>query len=656
MRWTLVLLSVLLAGCGKVDPIPRIEDQRLPRSAELMQALDRGAQRDRIRAALAMGRIQSSDYVGPLVDATKDPDAEIRIAAFFALGQLGLTEDARVPDVATRVAIEALEDPDPRIVAAAVEALGKLASPGVSRAIMTYLRHPDPRVRVESAHALLRLRFVPLWRGQTDDPPRWPSGAVAELSEALSDDRPEVRRAVAHALSRYGQPEVVEALLGRLEDHDALTRLFAVRAIGRSGDESAIARLLPALADGHAGVRAEAVRAIAALDGVARLPFPRLAEDPSFHVRAALAEAAAGLSDPASLAVLEQLAADESTTVRVASVGSLARRLGVDYRDRLLGLLDDDRTEIRGAAARASAALGEEGLSVARRAFDDPHTSVRTKALEAMADFQDRDEVDRLVLAAALSPDLAVRGTAVELLSRREDHGRTERLISVYETSPGEDWVEIRESVVIALKEDVDALRFLRGVASNDPSAAVRSRARRLLADVGVAVPEPEAPSIRPSPLLGVKFDADPRVVLETNRGEIEIRCLAQQAPIHVAGFVQRVRDGFYDGLTWHRVVSNFVIQGGDPRGDGWGTGGPTLRDEINRSRFGRGAVGMPKGGKDTGGCQLFITHLPTPHLDGNYTVFGQVVAGLETVDRIEVGDRIIRAWVRPVPAPGQPE
>jgi len=652
MRWTFVLVSLLLAGCGKVDPVPRIEDQRLSRSAELMQALDRGAQQDRIRAALAMGRIQSTDYVGPLVDATKDPDTEIRIAAFFALGQLGLTEGAQVPEVATRVAIEALEDPDPRIVAAAVEALGKLASPGVSRAIMTYLRHPDPRVRVESAHALLRLRFVPLWRGQTEEPPRWPSGAVAELTEALGDDHPEVRQAVAHALSRYGQPEAVEALLRRLEDSDDFTRLFAVRAIGRAEDAAALARLLPALADGHAGVRVEAVRAIAASSSAARLPFTRLAEDPSFHVRAALAGAAAELTDPASLAVLERLAADESTTVQAAAIGSLAGRLGVDYRDRLLDLLDDERTEIRGAAASASAALGEAGLPVARRAYEDSQTSVRTKALVAMADLQDRDEVNRLVLGAALSTDLAVRGTAVDLLSQRKDFGGREPLISVYENSPGDDWVEIRESVVLALKEDVDALRFLRDVATSDPSAAVRNRARRVLADVGVPAPAPEAPSIQPSPLLGMEFDDDPRVVLETTCGEIEIRCLAQQAPIHVAGFVQRVRDGFYDGLTWHRVVSNFVIQGGDPRGDGWGTGGRTVRDEINRSRFVRGAVGMPKGGKDTGGCQLFITHVPTPHLDGNYTVFGQVVSGLATVDRIEVGDRIIRARVRPVPAP----
>jgi cyclophilin family peptidyl-prolyl cis-trans isomerase len=146
--------------------------------------------------------------------------------------------------------------------------------------------------------------------------------------------------------------------------------------------------------------------------------------------------------------------------------------------------------------------------------------------------------------------------------------------------------------------------------------------------------------------MLGMRFETDPVVVLETSKGEIRIRCLADEAPIHVASFVELVGQGYYDGLIWHRVVSNFVIQGGDPRGDGWGGAGYTLRDEINRVRYGRGAVGMPKAGKDTGGGQIFITHIPTPHLDGNYTVFGQVVEGLDVVDRIEVGDAIVRARV----------
>ena len=90
------------------------------------------------------------------------------------------------------------------------------------------------------------------------------------------------------------------------------------------------------------------------------------------------------------------------------------------------------------------------------------------------------------------------------------------------------------------------------------------------------------------------------------------------------------------------------MVQGLDPRGDGWGTGGVFLRDEINPMLYGRGAIGMPNAGPDSGGCQIFITHVPTPHLDGNYTVFGQVVAGMDVVDALDVGDVCRRVETAP--------
>lgn len=140
-----------------------------------------------------------------------------------------------------------------------------------------------------------------------------------------------------------------------------------------------------------------------------------------------------------------------------------------------------------------------------------------------------------------------------------------------------------------------------------------------------------------------------PTVVLETDRGTIEIECFTGSAPAHVANFVGLARRGFYDGLLFHRGVSNFVVQGGDPLGNGWGDAGWSMRAEINDTRFERGTLGMPRSaGWDTGGGQIFITHVPTPHLDGLYTAFGRVRRGLDVLDRIERGDRIVRATVRP--------
>lgn len=120
-----------------------------------------------------------------------------------------------------------------------------------------------------------------------------------------------------------------------------------------------------------------------------------------------------------------------------------------------------------------------------------------------------------------------------------------------------------------------------------------------------------------------------------------------QSAPVHVGDFVGNVKAGYFDGLSWHRVVSNFVVQGGDPDGSGWGGSGYALRAEINRQPFVRGALGMPRSqGFDTGGSQLFFSHIPVPHLDGQYTVFGIVVDGAEVLDRLERGDKILSAKV----------
>jgi cyclophilin family peptidyl-prolyl cis-trans isomerase len=104
---------------------------------------------------------------------------------------------------------------------------------------------------------------------------------------------------------------------------------------------------------------------------------------------------------------------------------------------------------------------------------------------------------------------------------------------------------------------------------------------------------------------------------------------------------VKLVRKGFYKGLTFHRVIPNFVVQGGDPRGDGWGGPGYAIRSEFSLVNFERGMVGIASAGKDTEGCQFFITHSPAPHLDGRYTIFAKVVEGQDVVDRIQVGDTI---------------
>jgi cyclophilin family peptidyl-prolyl cis-trans isomerase len=136
-------------------------------------------------------------------------------------------------------------------------------------------------------------------------------------------------------------------------------------------------------------------------------------------------------------------------------------------------------------------------------------------------------------------------------------------------------------------------------------------------------------------------------VYLDTDRGTIQIELAVLDAPLTVENFVTLARKGFFDGVSVHRVVPDFVVQLGDPRGDGEGGPGYTIRDEINERAFLRGTVGMALDEwPDTGGSQFFITLSPQPHLDAKYTAFGRVVSGMDVVDRIQQGDVVRRVRV----------
>jgi len=138
-----------------------------------------------------------------------------------------------------------------------------------------------------------------------------------------------------------------------------------------------------------------------------------------------------------------------------------------------------------------------------------------------------------------------------------------------------------------------------------------------------------------------------PQVTMETNRGRIVLELAEDDAPNTVANFVSLAEKGFYNGVTFHRVIADFMIQGGDPTGTGRGGPGYVIADEFSpRLKHARGVISMANAGPNTGGSQFFITHVACPHLDGKHTVFGRVTSGMEVVDSIRQGDRIEKVTV----------
>ena len=130
---------------------------------------------------------------------------------------------------------------------------------------------------------------------------------------------------------------------------------------------------------------------------------------------------------------------------------------------------------------------------------------------------------------------------------------------------------------------------------------------------------------------------------IDTSRGQIVCELFAQDAPKTVNNFVFLAREGFYDGTLFHRVIADFMVQGGDPKGTGTGGPGYKFEDEVkdNPHKHARGVLSMANAGPNTNGSQFFITHVETPWLNGKHTVFGRVTSGMEAVDTIQQGDTI---------------
>jgi cyclophilin family peptidyl-prolyl cis-trans isomerase len=280
------------------------------------------------------------------------------------------------------------------------------------------------------------------------------------------------------------------------------------------------------------------------------------------------------------------------------------------------------------------------------------------------------------LLEDALDGDWYVAANAVELIGARRIMSLLPRLLDLEPEQP-----DVRQALVGAFAElgadercdDAARARIRKRVAGlvKDPSAFVRAEARNAARALGLPdVPEKEPgqpndwrglPRPR-APILGLDLtqggpwldeleiarlaarlvEKKPRLRVLTTAGEFVLTLDADAAPVHSASLAVAAVNGIHENTRWHRVVPSFVIQGGDPHGSGAGNAGWTVPDEISRQPFLRGALGMPKGTKDDGGCQLFVM-LSTYHpLDERYTCYGAVVDGMDTVDAIRVGDRIL--------------
>jgi len=689
-RPSLLLVAALGAGCRSADEDPRVriavlEDRRVERPEAWEALLTRRGEEVRRRAARAVGRIRAPALAPVLVRALDVESSEsVKGEQLFALGQIG--------DAATLgVLLRHLGGESVELRAAAAEAVGKLAVPQAAPNLFAHLVDRAPGVRGASLLALARLVGRRSGAKEPLDP-----GARQVLLQALAsllEDVDEgVRWKAAYALAEIEVDGRVELLLRAARSPEATARFFALGGLARlpAGATVPTDVIVERLDDSDPHVAAAAASVLARHGTAAEVP-PLVraagAQGPArFHVRRA---AIAALGE-----IRRRARVDPGLTERGLDDPSLTMR-GEAMRLRAAGTTSAaGEPEIGAALAAATAAanrhervagvraLGAAPLrAVARpliRLAADPDAYVASEAFAELAaqagriaDPADPDgalglsgaELAETARRGASHLDVAVAASALELLKRVGSSVDLALVEAAFRRMAGSSAAEAR---VIAVQvagalADAQAAELLRR-ARADPSPAVAAAAKGEWKRIGLAddppparpregVPgsegEPGGPPSSVALVPGVDYLSaapNPRVALQFEKGRVVIELLREEAPRHVKMMVTRVREGRCDGLPIHRVVSGFVVQGLDPRGDGWGTGGVFLRDEIQRVSYERGTVGMPNAGRDSGGCQLFVTLVPTPHLDGRYTVFGRVVAGMEVVDALDLGDVCTRA------------
>ncbi|HZH31472.1 MAG TPA: peptidylprolyl isomerase [Pyrinomonadaceae bacterium] len=681
--------------------IVRAEDERRFDTTDLGALLSDANASVRARAALGAGRIGDARAVAPLVSLLQtDRDAGVRAAAAFALGETesGAGAEALLNVVERKTATSVAETTAVR--ARAVEALGKIAAAmpkadearakEIGRVLLVEL---EARGRIAANREVAQLGLTAVLRAR-------PEGAGRVVALFLDAPDARLRADAANTLTRLRAKNANDQLRRLLaSDTDAVVRANAARALGAAEDKGAFDLLLAhAATDRDERVRISAIRSLGALRdaraaeplvkrGEALLNVYRAAKTANPSMRPAelneLLELVTGLSrvlantgNERGLVFVRALREAEMWSAPEAEV-AFARIAPNQYlRERPFHQLafraPDSRVTWQTYAAVAQG-LGEIAAVSSEKAGNsvvsvqaDAQLALRTMLAEAttpalaLADvltaisaFKPPDGA--LVMRAQLAaPDVIVRATAAGQLGElAPDPETTTALAAALPAALRDEMNDAALAIIDALaKQKSEAALAAIKTALDSPDYLLRRRAAAILQsaqpEAGAGAEDGRIETVATRNRIGdyrralARRGARVVATINTDKGVVRLELLPDAAPLTVDNFVELARRGYFNRLAFHRVVPNFVIQGGDPRGDGNGGPGYQIRCEINEVPYTRGAVGMALSGEDTGGSQWFITHSPQPHLDGGYTVFARVVEGMEVVDRITRGDRIL--------------
>ncbi|MDQ6718748.1 MAG: peptidylprolyl isomerase, partial [Gemmatimonadota bacterium] len=625
----------------------------------------------RAAAALAIGQVGAptgTPGAARLRALLRDRDAAVAANAAYALGLLRDTAS-----VATLTAVLGSANGAHDVTREAAWALGEIGAPARS-AIVTALgsKGTDHDTMIQLLLASAKMRPIP----------------VSAIRPYLNEGHPSVMWAATYAIARFRAPAGVRDLIqlagspavanprftpetsaqleapylefaaGAQRARADLARGLAKSAAGDSLGEQAYAVLERFVSDPDARVRVNALRSIATYGTRARSVLVAATRDADANVRVAAAQGFATVFVKADSDFAALASADTSVGYR-SSLLTSAVHAGIRPVELVTWLQSAD-WRLRAAVANASGDSTDRAFAIARAMplTRDGDPRVRAAAYGAIApptSMPMEAQVHSALINGLSDSDPFVRANVIGVLADKPLVSDFPAVLASYRVSTVDSANDARLSAVqyfgalwkkdsLAAAPDVKAA--LQSIpVPRDPLERAAGKGIPLFSSWAAVVEKPRPlgwyEAVLRRVLLPVYRGKPPRATIHTVKGDLRIELFGAEAPITVNNFLTLARSGYYRNTNFHRVVPNFVIQDGDPRGDGTGGPGYAIRDEMNRHRYERGALGMALSGPDTGGSQYFLTHSPQPHLDGHYTVFGKLISGFDVLDRITQGDLI---------------
>ena len=584
----------------------------------------------RLLSVEALGRIQNPDTIANIAKCLKDSDINVRMHAAFALGQMW--------NVASEpFLLQALEtEENLQVLNIIIEALGKV---GTEKTIAKFIEM-FPQKEYKYSEAIAYSSGLMIYRGIDNE------SLIRKLVAYSLHPSAKVRGHVSYALMRAKKTRTIHHLLQLLYDKNPYCRMNAARGIGYIKGQKALPHLYVAINDKDVRVAVNALNALRNLADVDATKIAPLMRHKNHHVSLAAIDVLGDLKLDVQKQLLEVF--PESDDLKKGQILIALAKIQPQVCIQQINSVKKPGTLLQ---AKIAEALGfiDNKTSVAklRQMLTIQNNYVRQMVVASLGKISCEDTTQDLVKSLG-SLDMAVVTYAADALANKKAVATIPDLIHTYNQLKAPNDIEAMQAIINAvgkmtIQSHKKGIAFLQKVAIGSHallSKMSQDYLAKLKITVDISTSKPQATTV----LFSYEdINSLPKFTIEvvTNKGKFIIRPCVQEAPIAVYNFYQLINKNFYRNLTFHRVVSNFVVQGGDPRGDGWGGPGYNIPCEYNMLRYKRGMVGMPLAGKDTGGCQLFITHSPQPHLNGKYTIFGEVVKGMDIVDLIQTGDTI---------------